>query len=45
MASASLEIDSVFAGLLTIILIGLLVKNVIFRVIADRTVPCRGMHG
>jgi NitT/TauT family transport system permease protein len=44
-AKNQLEIDSVFAGLLTIILIGLLVENVIFRVVEVRTVQRWGMHG
>jgi NitT/TauT family transport system permease protein len=43
-AKNQLEIDSVFAGLLTIILIGLLVENVIFRVVEARTVQRWGMH-
>ena len=32
-------------GLLTIVLIGLLVENVIFRVVGIRTVQRWGMHG
>jgi len=39
-----LEIADVFAGLLTIILIGLAVENVIFRVIETRTVQRWGMQ-
>ena len=39
-----LEIASVFAGLLTIILIGLFVENCIFRVIEQRTVRKWGMQ-
>ena len=39
-----LEIPSVFAGLLTVILIGLLVENVIFRVIERHTVRRWGMQ-
>jgi NitT/TauT family transport system permease protein len=40
-----LEIPSVFAGLLTVILIGLAVENLIFRNIEARTVQRWGMHG
>ncbi len=39
-----LEIPGVFAGLLTVILIGLLVENLIFRVIEARTVRKWGMQ-
>lgn len=39
-----LEIPSVFAGLLTVILIGLLVENFIFRIIERRTVQKWGMQ-
>lgn len=39
-----LEIAAVFAGLLTIILIGLLIENVVFRVIERRTIQRWGMH-
>jgi sulfonate transport system permease protein len=39
-----LEIPSVFAGLLCVILIGLLVENLIFRVIEERTVRKWGMQ-
>ena len=39
-----LEIPNVFAGLLTVIVIGLLVENVIFRVIEARTVRKWGMQ-
>ena len=39
-----LEIPSVFAGLFTVILIGLLVENVIFRTIEMRTVRKWGMQ-
>ena len=39
-----LETPSVFAGLLTVILIGLLVESVIFRTIEDRTVRKWGMQ-
>ena len=39
-----LEIPNVFAGLFTVILIGLLVENVIFRTIEDRTVRKWGMQ-
>ena len=40
-----LDIPSVFAGLLTIIMIGLLVENVVFRTIEARTVRRWGMQG
>ena len=39
-----LNIAEVFAGLLTIILIGLTVENVVFRVIETRTVQRWGMQ-
>ncbi len=39
-----LEIPSVFAGLLTVILIGLAVENLVFRNIERRTVKRWGMH-
>jgi len=39
-----LDIPAVFAGLFTVILIGLLVENLIFRTIAQRTVRRWGMH-
>lgn len=39
-----LEIPSVFAGLLTVILIGLAVENLVFRQIEARTVRRWGMH-
>ena len=39
-----LEIPSVFAGLFTVIVIGLLVENVIFRTIEDKTVRKWGMQ-
>jgi NitT/TauT family transport system permease protein len=39
-----LEIPKVFAGLFTVILIGLLVENLIFRVIENRTVRKWGMQ-
>jgi NitT/TauT family transport system permease protein len=39
-----LEIPSVFAGLLTVIVIGLLVENVIFRSVETRTVRRWGMQ-
>jgi NitT/TauT family transport system permease protein len=39
-----LEIPSVFAGLLTVIVIGLLVENVIFRTIETKTVRKWGMQ-
>jgi NitT/TauT family transport system permease protein len=39
-----LDIASVFAGLLTVILLGLLVENVIFRAIEQRTVRRWGMQ-
>jgi NitT/TauT family transport system permease protein len=40
----SLDIPSVFAGLLTIICIGLLVENLIFRVVEHRTVRRWGLQ-
>ncbi len=43
-AKNSLDIPSVFAGLLTIICIGLLVENLIFRVVEHRTVRRWGQH-
>ena len=39
-----LEIPNVFAGLLTVIIIGLLVENVIFRTVEQRTVRRWGMQ-
>jgi NitT/TauT family transport system permease protein len=39
-----IEIPNVFAGLLTVILIGLIVENLIFRVIEARTVQRWGMQ-
>jgi NitT/TauT family transport system permease protein len=39
-----LDIPAVFAGLFSVILIGLLVENLIFRTIAQRTVRRWGMH-
>jgi NitT/TauT family transport system permease protein len=39
-----LEIPSVFAGLLTVIIIGLVVENVVFRSIEARTVHRWGMQ-
>lgn len=39
-----LDIPEVFAGLLTIIMIGLLVENVVFRTIENRTVKRWGMQ-
>jgi NitT/TauT family transport system permease protein len=39
-----LEIPSVFAGLLTVILIGLAVENLVFRTLEARTVHRWGMH-
>jgi NitT/TauT family transport system permease protein len=39
-----LEIPSVFAGLFTVIMIGLLVENVIFRTIETKTVRKWGMQ-
>ena len=38
-----LDIPNVFAGLLTVIIIGLLVENVIFRTIETRTIRRWGM--
>ncbi len=40
-----LNIPSVFAGLLTVILIGLFVENFIFRIIARNTIQKWGMQG
>jgi NitT/TauT family transport system permease protein len=40
----TLDIPAVFAGLLTVILIGLAVENLIFRTIEHRTVRRWGMH-
>ena len=39
-----LEIPNVFAGLLMVIVIGLVVENVIFRIIEARTVRRWGMQ-
>ncbi len=39
-----LEIPSVFAGLFTVILIGLAVENIVFRTIESRTVRRWGMQ-
>jgi NitT/TauT family transport system permease protein len=39
-----LDIPSVFAGLLTVILIGLFVENLVFRVIERHTIGKWGMH-
>jgi len=39
-----LEIPSVFGGLLTVILIGLFVENVVFRTIERKTVRRWGMQ-
>ena len=39
-----LDIPSVFAGLLTVIVIGLVVENVIFRTIERRTVRRWGLQ-
>ena len=38
-----LDIPNVFAGLLTVIIIGLLVENVIFRTVEARTIRRWGM--
>jgi NitT/TauT family transport system permease protein len=38
-----LDIDLVFAGLLTVIIIGILVENVLFKTIEKRTVQKWGM--
>lgn len=43
-AKNSLDIPSVFAGLLTIVIIGLLVDNLIFRVIENQTVRRWGVQ-
>jgi len=40
----SLDIPTVFAGLLTVIIIGLVVENVIFRAIEDSTINRWGMQ-
>jgi NitT/TauT family transport system permease protein len=40
----AIEIPNVFAGLLTVILIGLVVENMVFRVIESRTVQRWGMQ-
>jgi NitT/TauT family transport system permease protein len=40
----TLDIPNVFAGLLTVILIGLLIENVIFRTIENQTIGRWGMH-
>jgi NitT/TauT family transport system permease protein len=40
----SLEIPSVFAGLLSVIVVGLLVDNLVFRVVEARTIQRWGMH-
>jgi len=39
----TLDIPAVYAGLLTVILIGLLVENVIFRTIEEKTIRHWGM--
>lgn len=39
-----LDIPNVFAGLLTVILFGLLVENLIFKVVEKRTIHKWGMH-
>ena len=39
-----LDIPSVFAGLLTVIIFGLLVENVVFRMVERRTVQRWGMQ-
>jgi NitT/TauT family transport system permease protein len=43
-AKNSLDIPAVFAGLLTIICIGLLVENLIFRIVEYRTIRRWGQH-
>ncbi|MGH8798154.1 MAG: ABC transporter permease [Caldimonas sp.] len=40
-----LDIPAVFAGLLTVIIIGLIVENLIFRTIERKTVQKWGLHG
>lgn len=40
----TLEIPSVFAGLFSVIIIGLLVESLIFRVLEERTIRRWGMH-
>lgn len=44
MKKNELETASVFAGLLTVIIIGLMVENFVFRTIEERTVRRWGMH-
>jgi NitT/TauT family transport system permease protein len=39
-----LDIPAVFAGLFTVIIIGLLVESLIFRTIEQRTIRKWGMH-
>jgi NitT/TauT family transport system permease protein len=39
-----LEIPNVFAGLLTVILIGLVVENLVFRTLENKTVRKWGMQ-
>ena len=38
-----LEIPSVFAGLISVILIGLIVENLVFRTVESRTIARWGM--
>ncbi|WP_375411889.1 ABC transporter permease [uncultured Bradyrhizobium sp.] len=40
----TLDIPNVFAGLLTVIIIGLVIENVIFRTIENQTIGRWGMH-
>jgi NitT/TauT family transport system permease protein len=40
----SLEIPAVFAGLLTVIVIGLMVENLIFKVVENRTIVRWGLQ-
>ncbi len=39
-----LDIPSVFAGLLTVIIIGLMVENLVFKIVERRTIHRWGMH-
>jgi NitT/TauT family transport system permease protein len=40
----TLDIPSVFAGLLAVIVVGLLVDNLVFRVVENRTIRRWGMQ-
>jgi len=39
-----LDIPNVFAGLLTVIIFGLIVENMIFKVVEKKTIHKWGMH-